>query len=148
MTFNQIYKQNKFGVIKYTLFQDGTDNIQVLSDSLEIIWGFSRGEIEKSTSPVWDNIDEEYRQNVKDQINISKDTLNTYKCEYLYHINKQTKWIQETGFPERNLDGSTTWVITVEDITAEKYNNEDRDKIHLQYDMLLNIVQDAVITLN
>jgi PAS domain S-box-containing protein len=115
------------GVVqRYKIKPDGKGELVFLSRGYEKISGVPVSEVNYSSSLVWDQVIEEDRQKLIDSIETSLLELTAWQQTWRIVDNKgQLKWIQGSGMPTKQTDGSivfdtvNTEITQLKDITSE-----------------------------
>lgn len=108
-------------IFRYILNPDGTDRVEYMSPGCVAIWEADASEIGQSASLLWEVIDAEYVEGVKESVDASARTGQPWS--HAWKITTRSgkhKWLQGFGQPEIQPDGRVVWDSVIFDITENK----------------------------
>ncbi|MBX3353807.1 MAG: PAS domain S-box protein [Phycisphaeraceae bacterium] len=112
-------------IFRYILAPDGTDRLDYMSPGCLAIWEADAEEIGKSASLLWEVIDADYVEGMKESVELSATTGQPWSFAWRITTRAGTrKWLQGFGHPERFPDGSVVWDSVIFDITENKQAQE------------------------
>ncbi|MCZ4407633.1 PAS domain-containing protein [Cryomorphaceae bacterium 1068] len=113
-------------VQRHKIYPDGKSELAFISKGYERLSGISVSEIMDNNELVWDQINEEDRQAITNSVEHSLKTLTKWQQTWrIINRNGELKWIQGSGTPNQQKDGSiifdtvTTEITQLIDITTE-----------------------------
>jgi len=121
-------------VLRYQVFEDGTDSILYISDGVEELYGVTKEVAYKDSGILWAHMVEEDIPELKDSIMRSATTMEPWEHIYRYY-NKDYEigYLQGYGTPHKMEDGSVIWDAITMDITkrmeAELEANRSNSKL-------------------
>ncbi|MBD3630878.1 PAS domain S-box protein [Cyclobacterium sp.] len=108
-------------VYRYKLYPDGTDELQLVSNGANLLWGIPSKKAMENNQLVWARYHKEDLIDHKASIKESAENLSFWTHEWRYHHpDGSERWHKGTGMPKRMEDGSTVWDAVILDITEKK----------------------------
>jgi len=108
-------------VYRYKLYANGTDELQLVSNGANLLWGVSPEMAMKNNQLVWDRYHKDDLSEHLATIRKSAENLSSWTHEWRYcHPDGTERWHKGTGMPKRMEDGSTVWDAVILDITERK----------------------------
>jgi len=108
-------------VQRYKIKEDGTEELVFISKGYEKISGIPIAKAKKNFKVIWDQIVEEDRQRVVESIKSSFKNLTPWKNTWRIKSNSgDIKWLQSSGSPIRQDDGSVMFDTVTTEITNLK----------------------------
>lgn len=133
--FDQIAAHIPEAIFRYTLFADGTDSIDAISQGAEVLYELPVSEIERDSNVIWSQILPEFVPGVQASVLKSAEELSIWNHRWEIELGSGVrKWVHGLGTPSHGPDGSTTWNTIVRDVTDEVNASKDleiqRDRLH------------------
>jgi len=136
-------------VIQYKLNPDGTDALTYVSEGAYSIWGISAEEAQKENQKIWNQIDKRDIEEVKKSIEISYKNLTPWSVEYRNKLPDGTvKWIEGTGLPFKQHDGSVIWDSIMLDITSRKEAEQEVKEAKTLLEKTINSLNEVVLVVD
>ena len=136
-------------VIQYKLNPDGTDALTYVSEGAYSIWGISAEEAQKENQKIWNQIDKRDIEEVKKSIEISYQNLTPWSVEYRNKLPDGTvKWIEGTGLPFKQHDGSVIWDSIMLDITSRKEAEQEVKEAKTLLEKTINSLNEVVLVVD
>ncbi|WP_439482613.1 PAS domain-containing protein [Cyclobacterium plantarum] len=108
-------------VYRYKLYPDGSDELQLVSNGANLLWGIPPIRAMENNQEVWARYHKEDLMEHKASIKESAKNLSFWTHEWRYHHpDGSERWHKGTGMPKRMEDGSTVWDAVILDITEKK----------------------------
>lgn len=104
---------------EYRLHPDGRVEVPFLSRGFDELLGISSDAITRGQADPMSYVLPEDRPRLAESVQASALSLSPWQLEYrVLDAKGQVRWIQGTGYPRRDPDGSTVWLSVAFDITA------------------------------
>lgn len=113
---------------QHTRTRDGKERFSYVNRDAETLIGIPGAVINKGILELWELMDEQDTEVVKNKIASSAENLSSYEHEFKIPIQNQTRWLKAVGHPESNPDESVTWTGIMMDITEQKKNVKDLER--------------------
>ncbi|MEB2782039.1 PAS domain S-box protein [Algoriphagus sp. C2-6-M1] len=113
-------------IVQFQLFPDGTDQLLHLSKGSEKLWEIDVEAGMKNNALIWDQISEAGDlDKVRASINESMTSMTAWHVHFRSKSpNGKIKWLEGSGTPRKQADGSTIWDSIILDITNLKEAEE------------------------
>lgn len=132
-------------VFRYKLNPDGTDQLMYLSKGSIDLWGIDAESAMKNNQLVWDVYHKDDLKAHKDSIRHSKETLTSWTHEWrVNHPDGTIHWQRGIGNPQQLPDGSVIWDSLIIDITSQKEQELELNRIKHNQESLINATKDMV----
>jgi|GEM_PF-1155261 len=136
-------------VFRYKLFSDGRDELQLVSDGAENLWGFTAQEVTQNNRLIWDRYNKEDLKAHLQSIRESAEDVSFWEHEWRYHHpNGTIHWHKGSGNPIRLEDGSFIWDSVILDITPQKENELAMEKSERRFKGLVQNGADLITILD
>lgn len=136
-------------VVQYKLHPDGTDELAYVSEGAYSIWGVSAEEAQNQNQLIWNRIDEKDIDQVKNSIQDSYQKLTPWHTEYRYNLpDGLVKWIEGSGLPFKQQDGTVSWDSIMLDITSRKEAEEEVREAKVLLEKTINSLNEVVLVVN
>lgn len=141
------------GVIcRYLVQSDGSEAMPYISPSCRNLFGLDESTIQADIITLWDMIDPEDIQSLREIITVSAQTQQPIHWEGRFVLpSERTKWIQFVARPEKQLAGAVLWDGLLTDITGTKEVEIEREQLLLraqQYATQLRGLTEAALAMN
>lgn len=113
---------------QHTRTRDGKDKFNYMSRESGALIGVPGAVINRGILELWELMDEQDTEVVKNKIESSAENLSSYEHEFKIAIQNQIHWLKAVGHPEANPDESVTWTGIMMDITEQKKNVSDLER--------------------
>jgi PAS domain S-box-containing protein len=136
-------------VIQYKMKPDGTDELTYVSEGAYSIWGVSAEEAQNDNQKIWSQIDKRDVDKVKKTIENSYKNLTPWSVVYRNNLpDGSVKWIEGTGMPFKQQDGSVIWDSIMIDITSRKEAEEEVRESKALLEKIINSLNEVVLVVN
>ena len=108
-------------IMQYQISPDGTDKLLYVSEGAENIWGISPDEAIQNMENVWEKVEKEDIQMLKESIAKSYREMSPWQVEFRNNLpDGAQKWTMGVGIPKKMNDNSVVWDSLLLDITDRK----------------------------
>ena len=120
LRLSKLVQQVPGTVFQYRLKPDGSSHFPYSSSGILGIYGLSPEEAAMDAAHVFARIHPEDRDRVKASIGDSARTLTTWHAEWRQiRQDGEARWLEGSGNPQREADGSTLWHGYIHDVTEQ-----------------------------
>lgn len=141
-----IYQSLPGAVIQYTLYPDGTDKLDYVTDSITNLYGITAQEALESSSAIWSKIDTQDLEMMRTSIVHSANTLEPWQAEWRVNLdNGNIRWIHGIGQPSKSFGNSIQWTTVLLDITDKKKIELERSWDQRRFELMINAGMDVVL---
>lgn len=131
---------------EYRLHPDGRVEVPFLSRGFDELLGVSSDAIVDGAHDTMDFIVPEDRARVAESIRVSAETQSPWRVDYrVRDAQGGIRWLQGTGFPRREADGSTVWLSVAFDITPIRQAEADRRRMEGRLEAFFESASEAHI---
>ncbi|CUH67829.1 Blue-light-activated protein [Thalassovita gelatinovora] len=110
----------------YCMFDDGRERLDFLTDGSKDIWGIEKEEALANSQLIWDRIDPDFRQELKEEIERARNTLTPWHFIWPVTTTKgERKWLEGHGQMTAMSDGIVRRDSFIADITEKKERDEE-----------------------
>ncbi len=128
---------------------DGTFHFPYASAGMEEICGVAPEELQEDASRAFAWIHPDDLSRVSLAIIESAKSLTPWYCEYRSYLpNGQVQWLLGHATPQRELDGSTVWHGSIQDITDQKHIETALVESEAQNRAILQAIPDIIFRVN
>ena len=110
----------------YIMFEDGSERLDFITDSCQGIWGVSKEIAMANSQLVWDMVDPEFRQELREEIERARNTLTPW--HFIWPITAATgerKWLEGHGQMTAMPGGRVRRDSFITDITEKKEREKE-----------------------
>lgn len=143
--FNTITNNIPGAVFRYKRYADGKDELQLVSNGAQKLWGFTPSEVMENSNLIWERADNDDLEALLKSIQKSAEDGSSWEHEWRYnHPDGKVRWVKGSGNPISILDGSTIWDSIVLDITPQKENELATEKSEKRFKGLVQNGSDLI----
>ena len=111
-------------LLRYVLLADGSDAVHGASARCADLWELAPERITADVALLWDLVEADDRSGLRDSLLQSARTLRPWHREWRINTpSGRHKWLQGSGRPQRQADGSTVWDCLVLDVTEHRQDD-------------------------
>ncbi len=107
-------------IYSFSVRANGDFYFSYISEQSWKLFGLRSGAILINPQSLFDAIAPEDRDRVWETVEESRQTLETWRCQYRVQNGGQTRWVEGVSQPERDIDGTVTWHGILVDIDERK----------------------------
>lgn len=144
-----IYQSLPGAVLQYTLYNNGTDSLDYVTDSIENLYGLTASEAKENVNRIWEIIDSNDVERLRNTIAVSAKELKPWQDEWRVFLKDgNTKWIHGIGQPARINGDSIQWTTVLLDITEKKKSDLESALYQRRFELMINAGLDVLLVTN
>lgn len=132
-------------VYQFMRTPEGAFSFPYASPGMRRIYGVRSEDVQRSADVVFARIHPEDLARVKESIDVSRERLQTWHCEYrVCDVDGAVRWLAGQANPERLEDGATLWHGYIEDVTEQHHAAEALRQSEERLRLTLEAVRDGL----
>lgn len=133
---------------EYRLYPDGRAEVPFLSRGFDELLGVSSDAIVEGQKDPMEYVLPEDRPRLLESMRVSAEALSPWQLDYrVRDARGGIRWLQGTGFPRREPDGSTVWLSVAFDITAIRQAEAERRRMESRLEAFFESASEAHIVI-